>query len=774
MLSTLSPAHSNLMDHHQSSKSVQRGKKKSFSIPGYQLPVAIEGSGASWEGLTKTVTRSSLSIVIEGCPLVVNSQSIELQVVSPQFSFEMCGLIEKIIPLGGDVTGRWSRVQLDVSYDPLDDLKWQRFKIVLQDATTLISSSYLKGTLVPIDLGDCLWKMKPESPATHLVSSDNSLLPGVEKIFEHIAQSPTNLRVELETPIVSVPVEFPNQYGQIIRAYYDAPESPLPIDSPVIVLSPGYGETKREYITLAYYLASNGFHVLRYDHTNHVGVSDGEHVHTTLSLMRGDLGTVIKYVENQWPTSPRGIIATSLSGRVAIKAVANNDVNVDFLYLITPIVNVRQTLQAVHQEDLIATYQNRKQKGVTNVLGFNVELDHWLADAVHGEYSDLESTYRDISRIQSPVTIVSAEHDAWVQMSNTKTVIEAFGQYLQQWMVIPRGLHRVLESPKQAKAVYRELVRLAQVECVIEVPATLQEPTRKAIGRQNKVERDARKTEEQPVELSGFWKDYLDHFHYIVNFSDYQQLLDHISRLLGPVKSGEKVLDAGCGNGNLGSFLLQKYQASTTPRQKREGESFEYVGIDFVPTALKHARERYQGSLMSTKSCDLQKDDHSNSTYAFHCVDLNKPLPFKDGTFDKVTSNLVLGYLESPANTIRELMRVLTPGGALVLTNLKPNSDLSRIFSNFVQETSNAQEIEEARQLLNNSGKIREAEGEGLFCFPDAEELKELISSASDGGETRIFSTFANQAYIVAVTKGVAQEYQHQYDRTDNTMLQAA
>ena len=589
------------------------------------------------------------------------------------------------------------------------------------------------------------------------------------------AQGSEALRELSNVPIVSTPIEFTNPYGQLIRAYYDAPATSHAADSPVVVLSPGYGETKREYIMLAYYFASNGFHVLRYDHTNHVGESDGEHIHTTLSMMREDLGTVLQYVESRWPLSPRGIIATSLSGRVAIKAVAT-DVKVDFLYLVTPIVNVRQTLQAVHQEDLIATYEQGNQKGLTNVLGFNVELDRWLADAVTGEFSDLATTLNDFSRIQNSVVIVSAEHDAWVEMGHTKQVVERLGSCVQQWMVIPRGLHRVLESPKRAKAVYRELVQLAETEFFHKLQSTpIYEPTRKAIGRQNKIEREQKKSEQASVELSGFWKDYLEHFHYIVNFSDYQQLLNHILRLMGPIQSGEKVLDAGCGNGNFGAFLLKNERShSKACDVTKQSHEFEYVGIDFIPTALQHARTSYESSLLSARSHGQETDvQNCAGAHAFHCVDLNKPLPFKDESFNKVVSNLVLGYLESPANTIRELMRVLTPGGSLVLTNLKPNSDLSRIFTNFVQETSQQEEIEEARQLLNNSGKIREAEGEGLFQFPDAEELEELVQSATKGGQTRIFSTFANQAYIVAATKGLGQE-----DRlpilTMHNMLQAA
>ena len=554
--------------------------------------------------------------------------------------------------------------------------------------------------------------------------------------------------------VVSTEVRLPSRDGRMIHAYYDAPPSATSSESPVIILSPGYGETKREYIMLAYYFTLNGFHVLRYDHTNHVGSSDGEHLHTTLSIMQEDLVAVLNYATSRWPTSRKGLVATSLSGRVAIKTVAH-EASVDLLCLLTPIVDVRHTLQAVHQEDLISAYYQEEQKGVTNVLGFNVELDDWLADAVASQYSDLETTSHDIQRIQAPVMIVSAEHDAWVDLGSTKAIVEELDDQLRQWTVIPRGLHRVLENPKRAKAVYRELVHCARKELLSEQRRSpVQEPTRKAVGYQNKIEREQKKAAQQPLELSGFWKDYLDHFHYIVNFSDYQQLLDHMFQLLGPIQSGDRILDAGCGNGNFGSLMLQKGQTGTDSTRMNRESDFQYVGIDFVPTALTHARNQYHTTYMTHASSTAHNPDSCGS--AFHCVDLNKPLPFKSGSFDKIVSNLVLGYLDSPSSTIRELMRVLTPGGTLVLSNLKPNSDLSRIFLNFVGETSNTEEVEEAKQLLNNSGKIREAESEGVFQFPDAEELEELFRAACQDSELNIYSTFANQAYIVAARKGIA------------------
>ena len=89
---------------------------------------------------------------------------------------------------------------------------------------------------------------------------------------------------------------------------------------PVVVIAPGYGETKRDYLTLAYYFVSNGFHVIRYDHTNHVGESEGRHFESSLSSMKEDFQSVIQFARRQWPHSPVLGVASSLAARVALKA----------------------------------------------------------------------------------------------------------------------------------------------------------------------------------------------------------------------------------------------------------------------------------------------------------------------------------------------------------------------------------------------------------------------------------------------------------------------
>src|SRR5207247_4463186 len=121
--------------------------------------------------------------------------------------------------------------------------------------------------------------------------------------------------------VTSVRTEFPNELGQQLFAYIDHPSQPLS-GRPVVVVVPGYGETKKEYVHLSYYLASNGLEVLRYDHSNHIGESDGDHTNSTLGRMHRDLCAALDFVAREWPGSAIIVIATSLSGRIALKVAA--------------------------------------------------------------------------------------------------------------------------------------------------------------------------------------------------------------------------------------------------------------------------------------------------------------------------------------------------------------------------------------------------------------------------------------------------------------------
>jgi ubiquinone/menaquinone biosynthesis C-methylase UbiE len=97
-------------------------------------------------------------------------------------------------------------------------------------------------------------------------------------------------------------------------------------------------------------------------------------------------------------------------------------------------------------------------------------------------------------------------------------------------------------------------------------------------------------------------------------------------------------LDAACGTGRHAAWLARAGHVTT--------------GIDASPAMLDIARLRLP-------------------TTDFRLGDL-KQLPFDDGAFDFAICALALTHLEQPQAAIRELARVVRPGGRIVLTDVHP------------------------------------------------------------------------------------------------------
>ena len=579
-----------------------------------------------------------------------------------------------------------------------------------------------------------------------------------EAMFEQVFGQPQADASEdaLEEPsVISEFLECFRASGHRIVLCHDQPRTEVSDDAPILVLAPGYGESKRDYVALAYYLAGNGFHVVRYDNVNHVGESDGVVTQFRLHDMEIDLETVLNYVAAEWPGRAIGLVATSLAGRVALKVMGATS-HVKLLVLINGIMDVRHTLQAVHREDLIGAHMAGASKGVINILGLTIDADRWLAHAVRGNYADLTTTRRDAERLRAPVVLFHAEQDAWVDPLSIRAIEAAVGPYLRHSYVVPGALHRLQESPRKARMVYRQIAMSCREELWPEQPvAKLIEPSHRQIGAQNRVERERSKTKRSVGKSDhvAFWKDYLQNFRTIPKVADFWRLMEHVYRLMGDCHDGERILDAGCGNGNFGVFL--QLNQAFRQRYARRGQfrSPDYVGVDFVPAALAQATANFNQVEIA-----LQRQFHGGlrgyvpMAMQVSRVDLESPLPFPDQSFDRVVCNLVIGYLRDPLFTLREYLRVLKPQGSLVISNLKPYADLSAIYRSFVETAQTPDQIEEGRRLLDNSGRIKEREGEGIFHFLHQGELDRLLRAAG-ASYPRVYSTFGNQALIAAAEK---------------------
>jgi ubiquinone/menaquinone biosynthesis C-methylase UbiE len=99
------------------------------------------------------------------------------------------------------------------------------------------------------------------------------------------------------------------------------------------------------------------------------------------------------------------------------------------------------------------------------------------------------------------------------------------------------------------------------------------------------------------------------------------------------------VLDLGCGDGNHFPLYLASVGAEGT-----------VTGLDREPKLLEQARAAHGAA--NLKLVHASMDD---------------PLPFADGAFDLAFSNFAIYNAREPLATLRELRRVLAPGGELVL-----------------------------------------------------------------------------------------------------------
>jgi len=100
-----------------------------------------------------------------------------------------------------------------------------------------------------------------------------------------------------------------------------------------------------------------------------------------------------------------------------------------------------------------------------------------------------------------------------------------------------------------------------------------------------------------------------------------------------PAPTAARILDAGCGSGR-NMVELARRGAVT--------------GVELAPASLQLARAREVGEVLPGS--------------------LDQPLPFADATFDLAVALDVLEHVADDEGAVRELARVLAPGGRLLVT----------------------------------------------------------------------------------------------------------
>ncbi|HSA61102.1 MAG TPA: PilZ domain-containing protein, partial [Nitrospiraceae bacterium] len=255
-------------------------------------------------------------------------------------------------------------------------------------------------------------KPGPSQPGQRIGIRFVQLTPFAEReinrvVAQHIGSSMDLEGIAGRSPIVSARRECRNARHQIIAVTDDHARHQISPSTPIVILVPGFSQTQTDYLPLASFLAINRLRVLRYDHTNHAGQSDGDILQTTLRSMQVDLQNVLEFARITWPTAPLTILSEDIAGRVALKVMAQSRI-AGRLLLLNPVLDLQTALSATYRHDVITDYRHGLRRGVANLWGLNVNLDQFVSDAIAGEYADLATTTTDLAALATAPVILTS------------------------------------------------------------------------------------------------------------------------------------------------------------------------------------------------------------------------------------------------------------------------------------------------------------------------------------------------------------------------------
>jgi ubiquinone/menaquinone biosynthesis C-methylase UbiE len=208
--------------------------------------------------------------------------------------------------------------------------------------------------------------------------------------------------------------------------------------------------------------------------------------------------------------------------------------------------------------------------------------------------------------------------------------------------------------------------------------------------------------------------------------SAYQGLMDDQIRALG-LRGSEVVADLGSGAGDFACRLF---------RGDNGDAGLRVFAVDYVDEALERGRRRLAGRERPAGSAMLP---------VLANLDARKGrmvIPFRSEGLDAVLASLLLGYLTDAEAVLREVFRILKPQGRLVLSTLRRDADISKIYTDSVAELQPdrlrrifgdavAGDIEQLRQnFLSDASRIIDLEEFGYFRFWSSRELEELTAKS--------------------------------------------
>jgi SAM-dependent methyltransferase len=253
--------------------------------------------------------------------------------------------------------------------------------------------------------------------------------------------------------------------------------------------------------------------------------------------------------------------------------------------------------------------------------------------------------------------------------------------------------------------------------------------------------------------LKGFWRNYLlgreeqGGIDVMVETGAYRALMMEQIRALH-LEAGNRVADLGCGTGGFAN-VVSRLDSVPSP--------LVIDGIDYVVDAVRKARSDWEAPLRARgvvlrlllANLDIRKKDDA--------------IPLASGAYDAVVGSLLVSYLGDPLRLLREARRLLKPHGRLVVSALRRDADVSKIYVSELRleevrqqfGAEAAREREEAsHHFLNEASRLLDLEERGWFQFWDPKDLAALVRAAGFK-KVRTVRTFGDppQAVVSAAVR---------------------
>lgn len=207
---------------------------------------------------------------------------------------------------------------------------------------------------------------------------------------------------------------------------------------------------------------------------------------------------------------------------------------------------------------------------------------------------------------------------------------------------------------------------------------------------------------------------------------------EHAWFFLPYLKPGMRMLDGGCGPGTITIGL---------GRAIRPGEA---IGIDIAPSEIEKSLS------------NAQKDGTTNVRFQVASI---YEIPFPDRSFDAVFSHTVLEHVREPDRGLKEMHRVLKPGGVIGLRGTIMRSHVWYPEASVVTETYDIY----TRMWLHNHGHpnygLEQADGLRKAGFVDIKVSASFLSEMHEGLATIVAPNIIQPEFVrVATEQGWADQ----------------